>query len=425
MTRLNYVLTLFALICLPTLAFAQSTPQGKPFKVADGIEYTFESKAMAQNKQVIVGLPANYHQTQTHYPVLYITDGHGFFPGVSTTVATLASVHAMPEVIVVAVKHKNRRKELAGGSAPSLAEFITEEVMPFIDKKYRTANMNILFGHSLGGSFALNILQSDTNPFNAHIAISPVIDEKVKNSEKPNLESLNKFLANNGSKETFLYLARGNETGIFEKTIPAFKQLLSKHSKPPFNWSYQSFEKDSHGTVAMPGLHYGLLALFRGWIMPQIGDPGKLSNLSQLAALGGIDAIKNYYQQYSKRTSYNIAMPTIIFSRLMWMLFKSDEHEQLTKLLKEHGKDQSEAIYYLGHRYYSNKQINRGINIFKLDTTHHPKTAQSWQSLAYGYKLLGEQSSAIKYYTKAVAIAKRNNDPQLAQFQSDLEQIKQ
>jgi len=63
------------------------------------------------------------------------------------------------------------------GAEPTAADrslkFFSEELIPFIDKNYRTADFNILSGHSVGGLFTTYAMFTRPDLFSAGIASSP------------------------------------------------------------------------------------------------------------------------------------------------------------------------------------------------------------------------------------------------------------
>lgn len=58
----------------------------------------------------------------------------------------------------------------------------------------------------------------------------------------------------------------------------------------------------------------------------------------------------------------------------------------------------------VGYRYLNDKKINDAIEIFKLNATEYPKSANVYDSLGEAYLNSGDTTSAIKYYEKALKI---------------------
>jgi predicted alpha/beta superfamily hydrolase len=84
----------------------------------------------------------------------------------------------LPEMIIVAVANTDRTRDLTpdkgnekGGSAAFL-HFLEQELLPHVDKHYRTLPYRILAGHSLAGLFAIESFLKQS-AFNSYLAIDP------------------------------------------------------------------------------------------------------------------------------------------------------------------------------------------------------------------------------------------------------------
>ncbi|WP_237601610.1 alpha/beta hydrolase [Aequorivita vitellina] len=75
--------------------------------------------------------------------------------------------YLMPETIIVTIENVDRRRDFTvtkiktkrpntGGGGRKFLSFIEKELIPHIDKNYRTESHRTLIGHSLGGLLTLN-----------------------------------------------------------------------------------------------------------------------------------------------------------------------------------------------------------------------------------------------------------------------------
>ncbi|PYJ11739.1 MAG: esterase [Verrucomicrobia bacterium] len=141
----------------------------------------FPSKILGNRRDVLVYLPKGYRRSPTRrYPVLYLHDGQNVFDaatafggvewGVDETAQRLITAKLIEPIIIVAVANtgEDRIHEYAPtaarldpekpmkskGRLRNYGRFLTEELKPFIDRKYRTrreAEFTGLGGSSLGG----------------------------------------------------------------------------------------------------------------------------------------------------------------------------------------------------------------------------------------------------------------------------------
>lgn len=147
------------------------------------------SRATGRQHELVVVLPANWgkdaHKT---YPVLYYLDAYWDTPLLVSTYGNLIYDNVAPEFIMVGLSYPaganydlERRRDytftaLGGGSGKGGAflDFITREVAPLIETRFRGAASNrVISGNSLGGLFALTAAYQAPGFFAGHIAISP------------------------------------------------------------------------------------------------------------------------------------------------------------------------------------------------------------------------------------------------------------
>lgn len=378
-----------------------------------GSKVTLHSEALLQQRNISVSLPDGYYNSDEKYPVIYILDGDAFFKPLSALTHSLALSYSMKSSIVVAISQKNRHLELAGPSKEKFSQFIYTEIIPYVEQKYRTSAHRTLIGHSLGGSFTLKSMISSPEMFQAYVAISPVLNR----DNVPSTDEIRRFLVQHKELNKFLYLAKGSELSSYQTTILELKGILSEHAPKGFKWSYKMFAEDNHSTVPIPAFYYALKTLYKGFIMPEVSDLTSFNNVEKLESIGGVEAIKKYYEQYSNGLGYHVDIPEIVFSRVVLMLFNDNQDAKLKSLIETEGRGKSTVLYYLGYRYLNNSQHQQALDVFKLNVSFHPLVAQNWHSLAESYQLSGEYLLAEESFLKALSLAKDYNDPQFYDYQ--------
>ncbi len=143
-----------------------------------------DSKVLGETRAVHVRLPPDYALARQRYPVVLLLDGQvrAFFDiAVAATNYNLTGTahrFGMPPQIVVAVEQGERSVDLVR-NAERFQRFLTSEVMPRIDREFRTLPFRTLIGHSLGGRFALAAMCTAPKDFTAVIAISPSLSDSL------------------------------------------------------------------------------------------------------------------------------------------------------------------------------------------------------------------------------------------------------
>ncbi|RLC31074.1 hypothetical protein DRH13_03540, partial [Candidatus Woesebacteria bacterium] len=163
--------------------------------VVIGQSLTMTSKILKGEVRVLISVPEGYNAGSTNYPVLYDMGSFNFTYDCGT-VEMLANQIYIPNMIVVGVPgiqggyvptpFEERGEEPA--AADLSVKFLREELIPFVEKNYRTNSFRILHGHSVGGLFTMYTLFNYPDLFTAYIAGSPWFQNNdqywLKNIEK-------------------------------------------------------------------------------------------------------------------------------------------------------------------------------------------------------------------------------------------------
>jgi len=200
--------------------------------------------------------------------VLYVLDGNTHFIHSAGTVSFLSGNLVIPQVIVVGIPNINRPKDFTptvneaypnSGGADNFIKFLKDELIPYIDKNYRTEPYRILFGHSLTGMFSIYTLLKNPDLFNGYIAASPY----VMFDNNYVVELAKKNLPESYESSKYLYITLGNEPDYIEALAELTNHFKSKSPKG-FSWDYTYMESDDHGTVPLKTIYGGLERIYKG-----------------------------------------------------------------------------------------------------------------------------------------------------------------
>jgi len=147
-----------------------------------GVARTLHSTLLNEDRKVVVHLPTSYDTSGRSYPVLYLLDGTpAFLLEMIAITNRLRNDRNAPEMIIVAIENGDRNRDMMPVVAkdypgPPRAEaflgFLEKELVPEIEKTYRTAQPRILQGKSLSGLFTIYALLAKPTAFNAYVACS-------------------------------------------------------------------------------------------------------------------------------------------------------------------------------------------------------------------------------------------------------------
>jgi predicted alpha/beta superfamily hydrolase len=257
----------------------------EPINVNTGYSLKLHSNILNEDRTIMISLPEGYNSNVKKYPVLYLVDGQWYFNHAVQAAGWLSSKDnaVIPQTIVVGIPTKdNRERDLtptrteenkSGGGADKLFSFIKEELIPFIDKNYRTYNFRILGGASFGGLFVMYSMMNDPQLFTAYLAFSPSMwwDNRIM------LKRAEDFLSNNPGLHNNLYLNVANEGPSMG--VDALAKILKEKAPKELIWKFDECPDEIHNTIAFKGIYNGLKFALTDWHYPLI-DFGMKGDIS-------------------------------------------------------------------------------------------------------------------------------------------------
>ena len=145
------------------------------------------STVLGEARTLDVSLPAGYAaDTGRRYPIVVVLDGEFEFDIAASTARFYSGSSQLPPMIVVGVRNTHRTRDLTpapiagfsppepdAGGAERFLDFIGTELVPYLDRTYRTAPLRVLVGHSLGGLFALHAIAHRVDLFTGYVIMEP------------------------------------------------------------------------------------------------------------------------------------------------------------------------------------------------------------------------------------------------------------
>src|SRR5690606_9823481 len=144
-----------------------------------------QSVKLDEERRITIGLPESYEANTTKkYPVLYLLDGDYLFDPFSGAVKYGNYWDDIPEMIIIGI-HQNKNEEryddttidqntgLPFEKGAQFFEFIGAELIPYVEKKFRTSSFRIIAGHDTTASFINFFLYKEKPLFKGYIALSP------------------------------------------------------------------------------------------------------------------------------------------------------------------------------------------------------------------------------------------------------------
>lgn len=304
----------------------QFTSWAKAQEYSIGKYETLHSSILNEDRTIIVHVPSGSKNSTVHYPVMYLLDGDSHFTksvGILDHLSTTAGNEVCPEMIVVAILHKNRERDLipplreAHKGQPDLfPEFLEKELFPFVEQHYPTDPYRIFVGHSLGGLRVVNTLVYQPKLFNSYVALDPSlgmvkdwINVAGGDFDKTNYSGRSLFIAMGQT------MPQGMDTAIIfndtsgnarhMRSIMTFARKAAKNTTNQLDFDWKYYPDESHQSVFFKGLFDGLSANFHWYKNEKLYDIFK----PEVNAETSVKIITDYYQRISAKMGYKIIPP--------------------------------------------------------------------------------------------------------------------
>ncbi len=378
--------TTVALAVLLTLFIAahQAAAVEKDKDLVIGKIINIHSKILNEDRPLWVYVPGNYSSSQAEYPVLYLLDGSSHFHHVTGIIENLSRLSRMPQMIVVAIPNTDRNRDFLPtrmddfppvAAADKFLAFLKEELIPFVDKNYRTAPYRTLCGHSYGGLFSIYSFLDSPELFNAYIIISPSVywDDRLM------FKKAEGFFREHPDMKKFIFMtAAGEDKEAIRTATRDFAQLLEQKAPKGLVWEYHFMEKEDHGSTVHPTIYNALQFFYSGWRLSR-------QELIEMS----VEDIRRHYRKLSERYGYEIPVPERMVDYKGYLLFKEKKYAEAIEVLKANVKD-------------------------------HPDSAFAYNRLGHAYEAEGKLDMAKKHFETAVRLGEKSNHPRLSIFKEHL-----
>jgi predicted alpha/beta superfamily hydrolase len=218
------------------------------------------SKILSEQRIITIWIPTDYAQTTDSYSVLYMLDGglKEDFPHIANTLSELIEAKKIPPTILVGIENTERRRDLTGptqvskdkeiasvvGGSEKFRNFIKTELIPEINKKYRTTSEKGIIGESLAGLFVIETLFKAPDLFDYYIAFDPSIWWNDYHLEK----NAQNYLAKFPTTEKRFWFAGSGATDISTHTEKLAENIRSTNLSN-LKWLYSDEPNEKHNTI--------------------------------------------------------------------------------------------------------------------------------------------------------------------------------
>lgn len=271
-----------ALAWLAACALAQA----EPYVVPNSQVLELKSKQTGADYEIFVALPSDYARSRRSYPVVYMLDADYSFALVRNVVQHFVEREDLPPMILVAIAYpgaatdreiykRNRTRDYTpvhaprggygteyqkvSGGGPKFRSFIASELVPLIDRRFRTSNDRTIIGHSYGGLFATYVLLTEPALFKRYVVVSPSIWYANRIAL-----TMEQAAADSGIRpDARVFFAVGAlESSVMSDDLTELYRRLRSRNNARLNMTLRIFEGERHNSVFPAAVTRGLLTVF-------------------------------------------------------------------------------------------------------------------------------------------------------------------
>ena len=270
------------------------------FKIKNTEQIEIFSEEIDQKFIINVGLPPNYSEKNTKYPVVYVTDAGSNFSGLMSSLPLMQLVNDLPHFILIDIDYKSKKSndsmslrnrdltptndsiwmsgqkemykifgdlpEAEPGGAKEFLEFIDHKVKPVINDKYHVNSSDQTYcGFSLGGLFGLFTLFTSPSSFNRYVIGSPSIWWDNKHI----LQVEEEYSKNNKELPAKIFMSAGDleeegDSDAFRMVtnVKSLSKTLKKRNYEGLIMKTVILEDETHCSAVAATLNRGLRSVF-------------------------------------------------------------------------------------------------------------------------------------------------------------------
>jgi predicted alpha/beta superfamily hydrolase len=242
------------------------------------IQDSVYSEVLKESRKLKIYLPSDYKPESTSkYDVIYVLDGDWNNTKVTINAQQfLQRERFMPAAIIVAinntyvggVNYRDRdftptqiQGRLLPGYAGTFLSFLKKELVPYINKTYPSTGEGTLFGHSLGGLFAMYAFLNEPDLFQSYLVADPSFwwdNNYMTAYTRKKLDSLQ------GVKKSIFICGRGGRQSA-GMGIPSIDSVLKEKAPAGLIWKNVDYPGETHNSLQYKAVYDGLKFFYTGY----------------------------------------------------------------------------------------------------------------------------------------------------------------
>ena len=317
------------------------------------------SSYLEEYRGISISTPANYQNTDKTYPVLFVLDGEWVFDFAVSCVDFLSNdkMGQIPQMIVVGIPNTNRNKDLglnrgSDVSSNTFLKFLEEELIPFVNKNYRSNDFNLLYGWASGAGICRRMMHERPKLFDAYL-------ESASGMDINSLAFASSQLGYQSFTNTYHYMSTEATSTYQVAGLKQYDQLLDSLKPRGLKWKVDIREDAGRLDLLSQGLSGGLNFVFQDYLIPD-------SIVQE-----GTKAINSYFKQVNQFYNFDVEIPEGILNAAVTLLIQTDNSPEAIQTLLygiEIHPDSPKLAGRLAQLYRDQKDYEAASKYYKLAT---------------------------------------------------------
>jgi predicted alpha/beta superfamily hydrolase len=293
----NVMKRLFVLILVMVVWVQSPTAQQRlaPVTLPRTESFQFASRINSRAYDIFVSFPRAYTtDTAARFPVIYLTDANLVFGMTVQSHYLLSFGGTVPDALIVGIVRagvesvsategnvagaerafdltptqdmeeqrryeREYKREVRTGGAPAFLRVIKDELIPEVDRRYRTSGDRTFIGYSLGGLFGVYALFQSPETFQRMILVSPSLwwDGNVSFKYEET------YAASHKSLPLRIFMSMGEaESDTMLGPMRRLESVLTKRHYQSLELTTRIFEGEQHLSTFPVAVTRGLMTVF-------------------------------------------------------------------------------------------------------------------------------------------------------------------
>lgn len=300
---------------------------------------TIDSNKLGKSRQISIILPPSYEfESDKKYPVIYLLDGEYMMDPFNGSLQYGYYFDDLPEVILVGIHQGKNNDRIIDSKADeeglpteksgNFYEFIASELIPYINKNYRTVSYKVIAGHDSTAGFLNFFLYKDNPIFDGYISLCPDLAYDMENRIEDRMKMMPKPIS------YFQVSSPTDETSIYERV-----KLLDENLKTVLNknvsYKYLQLDGFSHYSMVPVAIPQALYHSFKGYQPINKEEYKELQSLSS----GFVEYLTEKYKKINDIYGVNMKIRLIDFLAIQNLITKNGTSDELRSLEKIASKE--------------------------------------------------------------------------------------